>query len=36
MAYADQLTSLKGSLAAGNIDQATYEELRKQLAWSCV
>lgn len=32
MAYADQLTSLKGSLAAGNIDQTTYDELRKQLA----
>ena len=32
MAYADQLASLKQSLAAGNIDQTTYEELRKQLA----
>jgi hypothetical protein len=32
MAYADQLTSLKQSLSAGDIDQTTYEELRKQLA----
>jgi len=32
MAYSDQLTSLKAALTAGNIDQATYEELRKQLA----
>ncbi len=32
MSYADQLTSLKQSFSAGNIDQATYDELRKQLA----
>jgi len=32
MAYSDQLTSLKAALTAGNIDQTTYEELRKQLA----
>jgi len=32
MAYNDQLASLKSALAAGNIDQTTYEELRKQLA----
>jgi len=30
--YADQLASLKSALTAGNIDQTTYEELRKQLA----
>lgn len=32
MTYADQLTSLKGAFSAGNIDQTTYDELRKQLA----
>ena len=32
MAYADQLTSLKQALNEGNIDQTTYDELRKQLA----
>jgi len=32
MAYADQLASLKQAFTAGNIDQATYDELRKQLA----
>jgi hypothetical protein len=32
MAYADQLASLKQSLSEGNIDQTTYDELRKQLA----
>lgn len=32
MAYADQLASLKKSFSSGDIDKATYEELRKQLA----
>jgi hypothetical protein len=32
MTYAEQLTSLKQALKDGNIDQATYDDLRKQLA----
>jgi len=32
MTYAEQLTSLKKSLTDKDIDQATYDELRKQLA----
>ena len=34
MAYADDLTSLRQALSAGNIDQDTYEGLKKQLAES--